>query len=202
MSRQVRDEYMQAVQGGAKHPLYKGLLALAHEEWGAEWGMEASITYFPSEANGWTAYASATVTTPSGQKFTEAADANAENTNRQIAKHVPRMALTRAKGRALKDALGIGDATAEEMGGEDAPSRQQAPSPTQRTGQGSSGAQTANTSVERTPGGASVKAARKLWVVAGGREGADAFQKQHGDIQQMDARTVSEHIDKLTKEGA
>ena len=47
-----------------------------------------------------------------------------------------------------------------------------------------------------------MKAARKLWVVAGGKDGVGAFQKQHGDIQQMDAKTVSEHIDRLTKDGA
>lgn len=140
MTRQARPEYMANVQGG-QHPLYKGLLALAHEVWGDDWGMEACVEVYPSEANGFTTYATATVTTPSGQKFTEGGDANADNTNRQIAKHAARMALTRAKGRALKDALGIGDATAEEMGGEEAVRTSQARPEGQRTGEAPGGRQ-------------------------------------------------------------
>src|SRR5215207_6655526 len=115
----IRDEHNQKVQGGSEHVLYKGLLAMAHERWRSGWSLEARITEYPSAANGQTTFAEATVTTPDEMRFTEMADANAQNTNKMIAPHAPRMALTRAKGRALRDALNIGEAMFEELGGEE-----------------------------------------------------------------------------------
>jgi hypothetical protein len=53
------------------------------------------------------------------QIFGEVGDANAANVGSRIAPHIIRMAATRAKGRALRDALALGIALAEEMGGDE-----------------------------------------------------------------------------------
>ncbi len=56
--------------------------------------------------------------------FTGIGDAGPENVNRMIRPHIIRMAETRAKARALRDAVNIGIVTLEELGGEDAPIRE------------------------------------------------------------------------------
>ncbi|MNP53254.1 hypothetical protein D3C76_1477150 [compost metagenome] len=45
----------------------------------------------------------------------EEADANVQNCNKMVGAHAPRMALTRAKGRLLRDYLGIDMVTKEEI---------------------------------------------------------------------------------------
>jgi hypothetical protein len=61
------------------------------------------------------ALASATATFADGKTFTEAADATPKNVNRQVAPHFPRCAITRAKARALRDALNISMIAIEEV---------------------------------------------------------------------------------------
>jgi hypothetical protein len=51
--------------------------------------------------------------------FAAVGDASAENTNRHVAKAGPRMAETRAKARALSQALGLDANLLEEYGGDD-----------------------------------------------------------------------------------
>jgi len=63
----------------------------------------------------------ATVTTDEGRIFTGLGDATEDNVNRMIAKHRFRMAETRAKARALRDAYNIGMCSFEELGGEEEP---------------------------------------------------------------------------------
>lgn len=95
---------------------YAGLLAKAHEE-----GLNKIVTaliQFPLESNGFTAICLATVTTEKGS-FTGIGDANPENVNRRIVPHLIRMAETRAKARALRDAVNIGVVALEELGGEE-----------------------------------------------------------------------------------
>lgn len=109
---------------GKKHPLYRGVLREAHAN--GLIGLEVSVIQPPSEANGQSAIcqAIATFSGPDGREriFTEIGDCDTKNAGPMIVPHKIRMAATRAKGRALRDALGIGEALAEEMSEpEDAP---------------------------------------------------------------------------------
>lgn len=52
-------------------------------------------------------------------RFGGLGDANPGNVNRRVAAHLIRMAETRAKARALRDAVNIGVVALEELGGED-----------------------------------------------------------------------------------
>jgi hypothetical protein len=54
-----------------------------------------------------------------GSEFTGIGDANPGNVNSIIAKHLPRMAETRAKARALGDALNLDSNFSDEFGGDD-----------------------------------------------------------------------------------
>lgn len=62
------------------------------------------------------ALAEATAEFQDGKTFMECADASPSNVNARIKAHFPRMALTRAKSRALRDALNISIAAVEELG--------------------------------------------------------------------------------------
>jgi len=69
----------------------------------------------PAKENGEVAIVRAVVRTQRGT-FTGIGDASPGNVNRRIAAHVLRMAETRAKARALRDAVNIGVVALEELG--------------------------------------------------------------------------------------
>lgn len=103
--------------------LYQGLLDAAHAA-----GLKAIRTRLvqpPLEVNGQTTIVSAEVEFQDAEGairvFTGIGDATPTNVGRNIAPHAVRMAETRAKARALRDALNIGAAALEELGGEDEP---------------------------------------------------------------------------------
>lgn len=119
-SDQIPAEFKMAVQGGKEHVTYDGLLNMAHAE--GLCGIETELLQAPTEANGQTAICKATVTITrqdGGHIFTGIGDANPRNTNKLIALHAIRMAETRAKARALRDALNIKGCAFEELGGGD-----------------------------------------------------------------------------------
>lgn len=95
---------------------YAGLLARAHEE-GLK-GIITELVQVPSKDNGQVAIAKAQVTTGKGV-FNGIGDASPGNVNKKIAPHIIRMAETRAKARALRDAVNIGIVCLEELGGEE-----------------------------------------------------------------------------------
>jgi hypothetical protein len=95
--------------------LYAGLLDLAHRS-----GLKSITTKLlaaPNEANAWTAIVWAEVVTDSGI-FSGIGDANPANVGRMVTLHTIRMAETRAKARALRDALNVGGVSLEELGPE------------------------------------------------------------------------------------
>ena len=95
---------------GKQFVQYAGLLAMAHQA-----GLTGLSAHFISVSND-LALAEATAEFSDGRTFKECADATPENVNAKIRPHFPRMSLTRAKARCLRDALNIGMCSVEELG--------------------------------------------------------------------------------------
>lgn len=108
----MKQEYMIERQG-KRFVLYAGLLEEAHER-GLR-SIETELLQVPDQENGEVAIARAIVRTEDG-KFSGIGDASPQNVNRAIAPHVIRMAETRAKARALRDAINVGVTAFEELG--------------------------------------------------------------------------------------
>jgi hypothetical protein len=107
----VKKEFM-IERDGRSFVLYAGLLDLAHER-GLR-GITTTLVQVPSDLNGMTAIVHATVETEQGT-FTGIGDANPSNVTRMMAPHLLRMAETRAKARALRDAVNVGVTALEEL---------------------------------------------------------------------------------------
>ncbi len=90
---------------------YAGLLAMAHER-----GLVSLSAHFIS-VDGELALAEATAEFEDGRTFMECSDATPTNVHLKVKPHFARMALTRAKARALRDALNIHIAAVEELEG-------------------------------------------------------------------------------------
>ena len=114
----MREEYMIERQG-KRFVLYAGLLEEAHAR-GLR-SIETELLQIPGSENGEVAIARAVVRTEDG-KFTGIGDASPQNVGRMIAPHIIRMAETRAKARALRDAINVGVASIEELGDDPEPS--------------------------------------------------------------------------------
>jgi hypothetical protein len=117
---------------GKQHPLYSGVLRIAVEEKGLiqlteeithlQW-MDASPLKTkegqPLYQAGWFAVAKATAvfrgSDGTERTFVGIGDCGPHNCDRMIAISAPRMAGTRAKGRCLRDALGLEECTADEI---------------------------------------------------------------------------------------
>jgi hypothetical protein len=98
---------------GKDFVLYAGLLDLAHRS--GLVSFEVNVLQYPAPENGNVTVCQATANFEGGRFFTEIGDASPANTSAQIALHAVRMAATRAKGRALRDALNIGEVMFEEL---------------------------------------------------------------------------------------
>jgi hypothetical protein len=82
---------------------------MAHER-----GLQSLSAHFIS-VDASLALAEATVEFSDGKTFSECGDATLSNVNPKVKPHFPRMALTRAKARALRDALNISMCSVEEL---------------------------------------------------------------------------------------
>lgn len=102
---------------GKRFVLYAGLLEEAHSR-GLR-SIETELLQVPGVENGELAVVKAVVRTEEG-KFSGIGDASPENVGRAIAPHLIRMAETRAKARALRDAINVGVTALEELGGSEA----------------------------------------------------------------------------------
>lgn len=94
---------------------YAGLLNRAHEE-GLK-SIRTRLVQTPSAGNDMTAISLAEVVTEKGV-FRDYGDANPTNVNGRIVPHIIRMSITRAKARALRDAINVGVISMEELGQE------------------------------------------------------------------------------------
>jgi len=115
----VRDEFMITRQG-KQYVLFAGLLDEAHSL-GLR-GIDTDLIQVPDESNGNVAIVKATAEMEDDRRFSGLGDASPENVGRNIAPHLIRMAETRAKARALRDAVNVGATALEELSeGDDAP---------------------------------------------------------------------------------
>lgn len=113
----MRKEFIVERQGRA-FILYSGLLDMAHEN-----GLTSIVTTLiqaPTEANNRVAIVQATVTMDNNKLFTGIGDAAPNNVAPAMQSCLLRMAETRAKSRALRDAVNIGVAAFEELGDSEA----------------------------------------------------------------------------------
>ncbi len=94
--------------------LYAGLLDVAHQK--NLISVDVELIQFPSDDNKQTAICKATVKTFDGKTFSDIGDANPQNCNSKVAKHLIRMASTRSKARAFRDCDNIGLTALEELG--------------------------------------------------------------------------------------
>ena len=94
---------------GKQFVTFSGLLTLAHER--GLVSLKADFLSVTAEI----ALAHAVATFADGRTFEESADATPGNVNAKIRPHFPRMALTRSKARALRDALNINLVAVEEL---------------------------------------------------------------------------------------
>lgn len=115
MKVEIKPEFKHERQGRV-HVLYAGLLDAAHDH-GLR-SIETELSQVPSAENGQVAIARAIVRTEAG-KFTGIGDASPASVGKMIIPHIIRMAETRAKARALRDAINVGTAAFEEMGADE-----------------------------------------------------------------------------------
>lgn len=91
---------------------FTGLLQMAHEH--GLVALSAAWTYNDADLS----LAHAVATFADGRRFEESGDATPGNTNKKVAVHFRRVALTRAKARVLRDALGVELVAVEELADE------------------------------------------------------------------------------------
>lgn len=104
LSEDFRQEFIINIQG-KDYILYGGLLTLAHAE-GIQ-GIYTKLVQAPNQDNGNMAIVEAIATDKDGNKWSGLGDADDINCNKKVATAKIRMAETRAKGRALRDMLGL-----------------------------------------------------------------------------------------------
>jgi len=108
----MRDEHG-AVVGEKQFIAYAGLLALAHDI-GVE-QIHSTLLQVPTDNNGMTAIVRAVVQGKRGT-YSGLGDASPQSVNRKVARHLIRVAETRAKARALRDFTNVGLVALEELG--------------------------------------------------------------------------------------
>jgi hypothetical protein len=113
---------------GKDFVLYAGLVDKATER-----GLKrlvCRLVQAPADDNGNTAICAAEAEFADGRIFSDIGDANPVNVGKMIVMHTIRMASTRAKARVLRDALNIGGAAFEELGGDEGETETQQPEDT------------------------------------------------------------------------
>jgi hypothetical protein len=92
---------------------FQGLLDLGHQKGISQ--VEVEPLQLPTKENGNFAICKATVISKSGESFTDVGDANPQNCSSKVAKHLLRLASTRAIARSLRTFTNIGYTCLEEL---------------------------------------------------------------------------------------
>ena len=113
----MREEF-KITRHGKKYVLYEGLLDEAHTR--GIHGIDTELVQVPDDTNGQVAIVKATVEMHDPENgeikpFSGIGDASPNNVSRNVANHLLRMAETRAKARALRDAVNVGATALEEV---------------------------------------------------------------------------------------
>lgn len=121
----MRDEFY-ITRHGKTYILFAGLLDEAHSRGLA--AIDTDLVQVPDDSNGQVAITKATVTIEKADQstgevqaatFSGIGDASPQNVSRNIAPHLIRMSETRAKARALRDAVNVGATSLEELTGDE-----------------------------------------------------------------------------------
>jgi hypothetical protein len=207
---------------GKQYVLFAGLLDEAHSL-GLR-GIDTDLIQVPEESNGNVAIVKATAEMEDERHFSGIGDASPENVGRNIAPHLIRMAETRAKARALRDAVNVGATALEELSdGDDAPpasSSRGRPTPIRGGRQNSSpGSSQAAATEQDTQNGQPEKPAssskrgskarksqvdllKTLAVEWRGENGVERLENRVGKpLADMTRAEADEWIDRLTPEG-
>lgn len=137
----MREEHFLNLRG-KRYVLYEGLLDKAHEE--GLHGIETELVQVPTEENRQTAIVKAKIIVERNstyQTFTGYGDASpteeADSRRKGPASTAPiRLAETRAKARALRDAVNVGTTSLEEIPENDASPQEARPAPREQTQDG------------------------------------------------------------------
>jgi hypothetical protein len=117
--RNMRDEFL-ITRSGKQYVLFAGLLDEAHSKGLSS--IDTELIQVPNDENGNVAIVKAKVAIDFGEGFFKTfsgiGDASPDNVGKNIVPHLIRMAETRAKARALRDAVNVGATSLEELGGE------------------------------------------------------------------------------------
>lgn len=108
----LKDDFIKNIKG-KDFVLYAGVLDLATQKGLLK--LEVELLQYPTKENGNEAICRAVAEGKNGDIFSDIGDANPGNCTPMIAKHLIRMASTRAKGRALRDMCNISIACLEEL---------------------------------------------------------------------------------------
>ncbi len=223
----MRDEFL-ITRSGKQYVLFSGLLDEAHNR-GLQ-GIDTELIQVPNESNGNVAVVKATVEMEDGRTFGGIGDASPDNVGRNIVPHLIRMAETRAKARALRDAVNVGATALEELSdGDDAPPanypppRPQRPTPAplwsagprpveEAAGNGQAETETPESEAPETPRASrrGTQKARKsqvdllktLAVEWRGDNGVERLENRIGKpLADLTRAEADEWIDRLTPEG-
>jgi hypothetical protein len=206
---------------GKQYVLFAGLLDEAHSL-GLK-GIDTDLIQIPDDSNGNVAIVKATAEMEDERRFSGIGDASPDNVGRNIAPHLIRMAETRAKARALRDAVNVGATAMEELSdGDDAPpasSPRGKPTPIRggRQTSSQSSAQDAPVEEDAPPNGQAQKSSSKrggkarksqvdllktLAVEWRGENGVERLETRLGKpLTELSRAEADEWIDRLTPEG-
>ena len=198
----MREEYM-IERGGRRFVLYAGLLEEAHAR-GLR-SIETELLQVPGAENGEVAIARAVVRTEEG-KFSGIGDASPGNVSKAIAPHIIRMAETRAKARALRDAINVGVAALEELGDEEVapePARETRPVQSSRTPGSQAGEGKDEVPKEALPATRKQLNYLEAWIADVVEDGVPKFEDMVGKpISELSRGEASEWIGRLSGRAA